>query len=90
MKKSSVYPFLKEQPAASVNSVLNEMVGSLTNRMWIAYDENGEKMMRNDLLFFVRLECSTSPRNLNKVVQYADLCVDLGIQLDDAIELLQV
>ena len=90
MKKSSVYPFLKEQPAASVNSVLNEMVGSLTNRMWIAYDENGEEMMRNDLLFFVRLECSMSPRNLNKVVQYADLCVDLGIQLDDAIELLQV
>ena len=90
LKKSSVYPFLKEQPAASVDSVLNEMVGHLTNRIWHAYDESGEKMMGNDLLFFVRLACSMSPKNSSKVMWYAELCVDLGIQLDDAIELLQV
>ena len=84
-----MYPFLKEQPAASVDSVLNEMVGHLTNRIWHTYDEYGEKMMGNDLLFFVRLACSMSPKNSDTVKWYAELCVDLGIQLDDAIELLQ-
>ena len=90
LKKSSVYPFLKEQPLASVDSVLDEMVERLTYRIRIAYDENGGEMMRNDLLFFVRLACSMSPKDSNTVMWYADLCVDLGIQLDDAIKLLEV
>ncbi len=90
MKKSSVYPFLKEQPAASVDSVLNEMVGFLTNSVWYAFDENGDEIAGNDRLFFARLACSMSPNNLNKVMLHAKLCFNLGIQLDDTIQLIQV
>nr|CAH0107282.1 unnamed protein product [Daphnia galeata] len=89
LKKSSVYPFLKEQPAASVDSVVNDMVGFLTNSVWYALDEKGHEIAGNDRLFFARLACSMSPKSLNKVMLLAKLSFHLGIQLDDTIQLIQ-
>ncbi|XP_046656682.1 F-box only protein 21-like isoform X3 [Daphnia pulicaria] len=82
-------PSLKEQPAASVDSVLFNMLHVLTDFMWHQYDEHGHERVRDDLLFFVRLECAMSPQNPKKITWYAEYCIDLGIQLDDAIQLLQ-
>ena len=90
MNQSSVYPSLREQPAASVDSVLKKMLGVLTEFMWNQYDEYGLETMRDDMLFYVRLACSMSPQNPNAITSYAEHCIGLGIQLDDAIQLLQV
>ena len=90
MNQSSVYPSLREQPAASVDSVLKNMLGVLTRYMWNQYDEFGLEMMRDDMLFYARLVCSMSPQNPNAITWYAEHCIGMGIQLDDAIQLLQV
>ncbi len=90
MNQSSVYPSLREQPAASVDSVLFQMLEVLTHFMWNQYDEFGLEKMRDDLLFYVRLKCSISPQSPFLITCYAEHCIGLGIQLDDAIQLLQV
>jgi hypothetical protein len=84
------YPSLREQPAASVDSVLFNMLGVLTYYMRNQYDEFGLEMMRDNLSFYVRLQCSMSPQSPNLITFYAEHCIGLGIQLDDAIQLLQV
>ncbi|XP_046656341.1 F-box only protein 21-like [Daphnia pulicaria] len=89
LNRSSLYPSLREQPAASVDSVLFNMLKVLTHFMWNQYDEYGLERMRDDMLFYIRLECSMSPQNPNIITCYAEHCIDLGIQLDDAIQLLQ-
>ena len=91
MNQSSVVnPFLIKQPAASVDSVLKNMLGVLTNFMWSQYDEYRLETMRDDMLFYVRLVCSMSPQNPRAITWYAEHCIGMGIQLDDAIQLLQV
>ncbi|XP_046636257.1 F-box only protein 21-like [Daphnia pulicaria] len=89
LNQSSLYPSLRKQPAASVDSVLFNMLGVLTRFMWNQYDEFGLEMMRDNLSFYVRLQCSMSPQNPNVITFYAEHCIGLGIQLDDAIQLLQ-
>ena len=50
--------------------------------------------MENDCdrnqLHFCRLVCAVSPTQILYVLRYTDLCFDLGIQLEEAIQLLQV
>ncbi|XP_046462978.1 F-box only protein 21-like isoform X2 [Daphnia pulex] len=75
--------------AQSVDSVLLQMLDHLTDFMWSQYDEYGRDFMRDDLLFYVRLKCSMSPQNPNIITWYAEHSIGLGIQLDDAIQLLQ-
>ncbi|XP_046439714.1 F-box only protein 21-like [Daphnia pulex] len=89
LNQSSLYPSLREQPAASVDSVLFNMLEVLTHFMWNQYDEYGLEKVRDDLLFYLRLKCSMSPQNPNVITWYAEHCIGLGIQLDDAIQLLQ-
>jgi F-box protein 21 len=67
--------------------VLFEMQNVLTFFMWSQYDEYGLERVRNDLS---RLECSMSPQDPDTITYYAEHCIGLGIQLDDAIQLLQV
>jgi F-box protein 21 len=80
--RASLYPSL----AGSVDSVMTR----LTHFVWSQYDEFGQDSMRDDLLFYMRLECSMSPQDPNIITRYAEDCIRLGIQLDDAIQLLQV
>ncbi|XP_046654309.1 F-box only protein 21-like [Daphnia pulicaria] len=91
LNQSSLYPSLRERPAASVDSVLFEMLEVITYFSWRhRYDEiYGLERMRDNLSFYVRLECSMSPQNPNIITCYAEHCIRLGIQLDDAIQLLQ-
>ncbi|EFX83127.1 hypothetical protein DAPPUDRAFT_302130 [Daphnia pulex] len=90
LNQSSLYPSsLREQPAASVDSVLFNMLGVLTHFMWNQYDEHGLERIRDDLSFYLRLKCSMSPQNPHIITWYAEHCIGLGIQLDDAIQLLQ-
>ncbi|XP_046462667.1 F-box only protein 21-like [Daphnia pulex] len=89
LNQSSLHPSLKKQPAASVDSVLFNMLKVLTEILWNQYDEYGRERVRDDLSFYVRLECSMSPQNPNTITYYAEHCIGLGIQLDDAIQLLQ-
>ncbi|XP_046654583.1 uncharacterized protein LOC124348420 [Daphnia pulicaria] len=89
LNQSSLYPSLREQPAVSVDLVLFRMQNVLTNFMWERYEEHRLERMRDDMLFYMRLECSMSSQNPNIITYYAEHCIRLGIQLDDAIQLLQ-
>ncbi|EFX61771.1 hypothetical protein DAPPUDRAFT_338193, partial [Daphnia pulex] len=89
LNQSSLYPSLREQPAASVDSVLFNMLHVLTHFLWERYEEHGLERMRDDLSFYVRLKCSMWPQDPNIITCYAEHCIGLGIQLDDAIQLLQ-
>ncbi|XP_046442921.1 F-box only protein 21-like [Daphnia pulex] len=90
LNQSSLYPSLREQPAVSVDSVLFRMQEVLTYFRRHQYDEiYGLERMRDNLSFYVRLGCSMSPQDPNRITRYAEHCIRLGIQLDDAIQLLQ-
>ena len=71
MKQSSVYPSLREQPAASVDSVLKKMLGVLTEFMWNQYDEYGLETMRDDMLFMYdwRAPCRPKTQTQSRLTQ---------------------
>ena len=66
------------------------MVNNLIQCCRVHGDTSQDDQRLRNQLHFSRLACAVSPNQTPTVVAYAELCIFLGIQLEEAIQLLQV
>lgn len=66
------------------------MVNNLIQCSKVYGDTRRDDLRLHNQVHFSRLACAVSPGQTPLVVAYAELCVYLGVQLEEAMELLQV
>ncbi len=77
--------------AVDPNQVFQRMVNNLIQCSRVQWDHGqGDQNGLKNQLHFSRLACAVTPGQLHSVVGYAELCAFLGVQLEEAIQLLQV
>lgn len=94
-------PALIGQPRQNINReayaavdpvhVFQRMVNNLTQCSRVQWDHGrGDQNGLRNQLHFYRLACTVTPGQTQSIVAYAELCVFLGVQLEEAMQLLQV
>lgn len=76
--------------AVPAEHVFQRMVNNLIQCSRVHGDSRRDDARLKNQLHFSRLSCAVSPGQTQSVVAYAELCVFLGVQLEEAIQLLQV
>lgn len=93
LKQCHCYPAAMGQPASSAQKVFHQMMSTIIEQLrshWGSFLNFTGIGRDNDFRLLIRLAIIISPREKDLVLEYANLCLALSLQLEDAIQLLLV
>ncbi|KZS06840.1 Uncharacterized protein APZ42_029351 [Daphnia magna] len=91
LKQCHCYPAAMGQPASSAQKVFHQMMSTIIEQLrfhWGSFLNFTGLGRDNDFRLLIRLAIIISPREKDLVLEYANLCLALSLQLEDAIQLL--
>ncbi|XP_057370242.1 F-box only protein 21-like isoform X2 [Daphnia carinata] len=92
LKPCHCYQAAMGQPASSAQQVFQQMMSTMLEQLrnhWGSFLNFTGKGRDNDSRLLIRLAIIISPQERNLVLEYANLCLALNLQMDDAAQLLQ-